>query len=438
MIEIVDRVLKLLEHVLLALAVAGDVGDGPHRRSGLVRLAERPHPQPQPARRLPARAGHPHFLLQAPAFLGGLAQAIDRLRHVGVADEDALDRAHLFQPDGVGKHSIGGIGEQHPPGAVGDDDAVMGVVDDALEHRVAGIPRRDPQHAGGEGEHREHPDHRQQGEKDHHVRPGLVAADHHETGGGDDQEDRNQQDQRDAAAAFAPRDHRRAQARRCHDEPYPPLLRHPPDSSLPQQAALRKGMLRRTPRAPPFFAGKARRRPRGRFRRWHGAGLPMANSRHNDCRGWNSATPSFRHQTRLRRLPVFQGFHGRIERSTVTFPDRKWHNLCRCSEPENRPWRARGLNRTLGSRCRGKTVHSTVEVMRRLSKQMEPSARVAPRGKGSTSMEFFNDLSVPVKFLRRLHRRARGARCGRIPDAAAQRRQSCGLAARADGSRVSR
>jgi len=28
--EIVDRVLKLLEHVLLALAVAGDVGDGPH------------------------------------------------------------------------------------------------------------------------------------------------------------------------------------------------------------------------------------------------------------------------------------------------------------------------------------------------------------------------------------------------------------------------
>ena len=244
MIEIVDRVLKLLEHVLLALAVAGDVGDRPHRRSGLVRLAERAHPQPQPARGLPARAGHPHFLLQAPPLLGRLAQAIDRLRDVGVADEDPLDRAHLLKPDGIGKHPVGGIGEQRPPGAVGDDDAVMGIVEDALEHRVAGLPGRDPQHTGGEGEHRKHPDHSQQSKKDHHVGSGLVAADHHETRGGDDQEDRNQQDQRDAAAAFAPRDHRRAQARRCHDEPYPPLLGIPLDSSLPQHAALRKGMPR--------------------------------------------------------------------------------------------------------------------------------------------------------------------------------------------------
>ena len=49
-IEIFDRVLQFLEHVLLALAVAGDVGDRPHRVFRLaLALAERPDPHPQPA-----------------------------------------------------------------------------------------------------------------------------------------------------------------------------------------------------------------------------------------------------------------------------------------------------------------------------------------------------------------------------------------------------
>jgi hypothetical protein len=35
------------------------------------------------------------------------------------------------------------------------------------------------------------------------------------------------------------------------------------------------------------------------------------NSRYDDCRGRNSALPSFCHQTRLREnLSIFQGFHG--------------------------------------------------------------------------------------------------------------------------------
>ena len=45
MIEILDRVLQFLEHVLLPLAVAGDVGNRPYRIFRLaLALAERPHP----------------------------------------------------------------------------------------------------------------------------------------------------------------------------------------------------------------------------------------------------------------------------------------------------------------------------------------------------------------------------------------------------------
>src|SRR6202043_2413803 len=48
-IEIFDCVLQLLEHVLLPLAVAGDVGDRPYRVFGLaLALAERTHPHPKP------------------------------------------------------------------------------------------------------------------------------------------------------------------------------------------------------------------------------------------------------------------------------------------------------------------------------------------------------------------------------------------------------
>ncbi len=51
-IEIVDRVLQFLKDVLLALALAGDIGQRPDRELPLAAaLAQRPHPQPQPARR---------------------------------------------------------------------------------------------------------------------------------------------------------------------------------------------------------------------------------------------------------------------------------------------------------------------------------------------------------------------------------------------------
>ncbi len=53
MIEIVDGVLQLLEHVFLALAVARHVGDRPHRHARVALVgAERAHAHAQPARGL--------------------------------------------------------------------------------------------------------------------------------------------------------------------------------------------------------------------------------------------------------------------------------------------------------------------------------------------------------------------------------------------------
>ena len=94
MIEIVDRVLQFLKDILLALALARHVGQRPNRQAAVAAaLAERPHPQPQPARRPALQAGDPHLFLQALAFARRLEQPVDGLRRVCVADEHPLHRA---------------------------------------------------------------------------------------------------------------------------------------------------------------------------------------------------------------------------------------------------------------------------------------------------------------------------------------------------------
>ena len=82
-------------------------------------------------------AGNAHLLLQAAALARGLEQAVDRLGHVRIADEDPLDRPHVVavgRPDQV---EIGGIGVEHAARLVGDHDAVEGIVDHRLEQRIA-------------------------------------------------------------------------------------------------------------------------------------------------------------------------------------------------------------------------------------------------------------------------------------------------------------
>ena len=97
-IEIFDRVLQFLEHVFLAFAVARDVGDRPHRIFRLALAgAERAHPHPQPAAMGAVGPCDPDFFLLPLAFARRLEQAEHGFRHIGIADEDALDRAHLLR-----------------------------------------------------------------------------------------------------------------------------------------------------------------------------------------------------------------------------------------------------------------------------------------------------------------------------------------------------
>ena len=187
----------------MSVAVAGDVGD--HQTvCGLAALAERPHAQPQPARRLAAaQARDAHFLLQAAAFARRLDETVDRLRDLGVAEEDALDRPHVVGADRVRQPQIGGVGVDHPAARIRHHNAVARPVDHRLEGRAAAIPAGDPQNAGRSREQRKDADHAEDGEQRQHIGLGLIAADKHQPDRGGDQHDGHEQHQPDAAPPFA-------------------------------------------------------------------------------------------------------------------------------------------------------------------------------------------------------------------------------------------
>src|SRR5205814_8242554 len=63
-IEIVDRVLQFLKHVLLPVAVTCHVADGPRSPARVWSvLLQRAHAEAQPARRTAIGGRHPHLLL---------------------------------------------------------------------------------------------------------------------------------------------------------------------------------------------------------------------------------------------------------------------------------------------------------------------------------------------------------------------------------------
>ena len=205
MVEIVDRVLQFLKDVFLALELARDVGERPHREALLaLAVAERAHAHAQPARRL-ARlvAADPHLLLQAAAFARRLQQPVDRLRDIRVADEHPLDRAHVVGIGGVDQLEIGGIGVDHAAARVGDQDAVEGAVDHGLDQRVGGVAAGHAQDAGGEREQEKDADGGQHREQRQDIGAGVAAADQQQAGRRADQHQRDQEHEADAAAVAA-------------------------------------------------------------------------------------------------------------------------------------------------------------------------------------------------------------------------------------------
>ncbi len=200
-VEVFDRVLQFLEHILLAFAVAGDVGNRPHRVFGLaLALAERPNPHPQPAAMAAVGAGDADLFLLPLAFACRLEQPEHRFRYIGIADENPLHRANVVRRRRPREREIGRVGIGHVTAGVGDREAVIGEIGDAADHRIVGRAIGEANDPGREGEQIEQADHRQQREQPENVGLRLRAADRRERDRDGDDRAGHQQHQHDAAA----------------------------------------------------------------------------------------------------------------------------------------------------------------------------------------------------------------------------------------------
>ena len=180
-IEIFDGVLQLLEHVLLPLAVAGDVGDRPHRVFRLVlALAERANPHPEPAAMGSLGACNPHLLLLPLALAPRLEQAKHCFGDIRITNEDPLNGPHILGTCGARQREIGSIGIDHMAARVGDRQPVKGVVGDMAHDRIVGAAVGKTDDAGGECEQVEQPDHRQQRQDAQYIRLRLRPPDGHQ------------------------------------------------------------------------------------------------------------------------------------------------------------------------------------------------------------------------------------------------------------------
>ena len=184
--------LQLLEHVLLAFAVTGDVGDRPHRVAGVpFAVAERPNPHPQPTAMRADGAGKANLFLKPLALARGLEQAEHGFRHVGIADEDPLHRPHVLRTGRAGERKIGRVGIDDIAALIGDRQTVEGMIGDPAHHRIIHGPVGEPDDPGRKGEQVEQPNHREQRQQAHNIRLCLGPADggqrhrHGDDAGGD-------------------------------------------------------------------------------------------------------------------------------------------------------------------------------------------------------------------------------------------------------------
>ena len=160
-VEIVDRVLQLLEDVLLVLALAGDVGDQPADMA--VRAADGIDPDAVPARagRLAADAArHADFLGGAASLLGRDRQPVDRLRRVRVGGEKPLDRMEVALALRARELQERRVRPDRPSSAVGDQDAFGHVLHERVRlpagrpmHDRAAIDRDQARGSREEGDH---------------------------------------------------------------------------------------------------------------------------------------------------------------------------------------------------------------------------------------------------------------------------------------------
>ena len=144
-VQEVDRVLKLLEDVLVPLTLARHVGDRPEAGPLGTREGQRTDPHAIPADiagRAVERRRQAQLLGRPLAVARRLGEAIDRLGHFGRSGEQALDAAQVGRATGVREFEVGVVGVEELAARVGNQHALgAGVADDARDivlHRLAG------------------------------------------------------------------------------------------------------------------------------------------------------------------------------------------------------------------------------------------------------------------------------------------------------------
>ena len=202
MIEIFDGVLQFLEHVLLTLAVAGDIGHRPDSELGLPLFSAQwpnAHPQPSAMRRI--HTCDADFLLLALAFASSLEQTEHRFRDIRIADEDALHRPHVVRTGRTGEREIGRVGVDDVAARVRYRQPVERVIGDGARDRIFREPVGKADDPGGESKQREQPDHGQQSQQRQNIRLRLTAPEGHESNRRGDDRACHQQHKQDAPSA---------------------------------------------------------------------------------------------------------------------------------------------------------------------------------------------------------------------------------------------
>ncbi|MFK4624332.1 hypothetical protein ACVIWV_001650 [Bradyrhizobium diazoefficiens] len=146
-------------------------------------------------------AGDAHLFLLPLAFPGGLQQTEHGFGDVGIADEDALDGAHVLRARGTGQGQIGRVGIDHMAARIGHGQPVEAMIGDTTHDWIVETAVGEADDAGSEGEQVEQADHRQHGEDTEDIGLRLRTAERHQPDGDRDQAGGHQQHQRNAARA---------------------------------------------------------------------------------------------------------------------------------------------------------------------------------------------------------------------------------------------
>ncbi len=259
MIEVVDRVLQLLEHVLLPLALVRHVGDRPQRRPAPAGPRHRAHPHAVPAElpraaRVAATGGSPRSRTRLLA--GGLGEAVDRLGHLRRAGEQrARPRGDRSPARAPGERQIAFVGVDDPPVVVGHHEPLARRVGHHLGEVVARALAGELDGADRQGEEEEHARHGEQREQPEDQRLRLLGGHEAQADRRSDQNARKQEQQADMARPLRPVDGGTRQGLA--------VLSHEDATSFPLRLMMRAAAAARPPPSVPrpFRAVSPLRRP---------------------------------------------------------------------------------------------------------------------------------------------------------------------------------